>query len=499
MGSLFALEWPSRHLFNLSFITTRLPHLSGAFSINHNQMAGVLVLLLPLAIAGWQSADVRWQRLVTGAACTVLLLTLLLTQSRNVWLALLIATAGILLWRHRRFWPLLLLICLLLLLPFVVAWLPLSDTMWAVLYQLDAGSKAGSMVDQSWLGRVEMWKTALQMMRDYPLLGAGLYSFDAVSRANYIYQAVRPTFPISHAHNLFLQTGAGLGWAGWLAAVLLWLSLLFGLWRASRDAPVRFRPLGQAMGFSLLACLSFNTFDVLALEQRAGLLLWMLLGLASTYIGLWGIQPSRQQRLLQFAPLALLLLLLPTLPRNLAHLRLDHVRLGGDDPQLLDAGQMGGVCRQGVVYYLQGHPDLAQSQWVRDINAPTFLLNQGQQAYLNGQPREALGWYEQALALEPAATTYYWRGAAHGALGQNQMALADYRRVVALAREERVYGVSLAAVAWERQGRLLVDSEQWEQARDAFARAVALAPDAYDYRRQLADVERMLEQLETAP
>jgi uncharacterized protein HemY len=79
------------------------------------------------------------------------------------------------------------------------------------------------------------------------------------------------------------------------------------------------------------------------------------------------------------------------------------------------------------------------------------------------------------------------------------MALADYRRVVALAREERVYGVSLAAVAWERQGRLLVDSEQWEQARDAFARAVALAPDAYDYRRQLADVERMLEQLETAP
>jgi hypothetical protein len=498
LGSLFAMEWPSRHLIDLSFLTTRLPHLSGPFTVNHNQIAGLLLLLLPLAAAGWLSAPTSRQRLIAGAASATILGILLLTQSRNAWLSIGVAAAGILLWRRRSFWPLLLLVLLLLLLPFLVTRAPRADAMSAFIDWLDTGSKAGPVADRSWLARVEMWQAAIQMMSDYPTLGAGLYSFDAASRANYVYQVLHPAFPISHAHNLFLQTGAGLGWAGWLGAALLWISLLFSLWQAHHNAPDRFRLLGQALAFSLLVSLSFNTFDLLALEQRAGLLLWLLFGLVSGYAVLWGPQPGRRQRLLQLSPLVMLLLLLPGLPHTLAHRQLDRIRLGQGDPQTLAPTQMGDARRQGLVYYLQGNQDLARIHWVQDSEAVPFLLNQGQQAYLQDRPREAVGWYDQALALERTATLYYWRGQAREALGQELRALADYRQVAALAAGERLYDVNLEALAWERQGRLLVARDEWEGARDAFARAVALAPEVVDYQHQFADVERMLAQLEAA-
>lgn len=499
VGSLFILEWPARTVLDLSLLTTNLPHLSGRFALNYNTAAGLLLLLLPLVAAGWHLAVTPWQRLLAGAAGATILLTLLLTQSRNAWLAILVAAGGSVLWRQRRFWPLLLLALCLLLLPFVVAWSPESGALWSAIDRLDSASKAGPAADQSWVGRVEMWQAAIRMMGDYPSMGAGLFSFDAVSRANYVYQAVHPTFPISHAHNFFLQAGAGLGWAGWYTATLLWLSLLYILWQANHRAPDRFRLLGQVLGFSVLACLSFNTFDLLALEQPAGALLWLLLGLAAAYAGLAGVRFGRRQRIVQATPLVLLLLLLPALPRTLAHLNLNRIRLAGTAPENLAPAQMGDPRRQGLVYYLQGSRELALKRWTQDSEASSFLLNQGQQAYYKAQPQAALDWYDLALALEPAATIYYWRGAAHEALGHDRRALADYRRVVELSAGERHYGLNLEAAAWEQQGRLLVARNEWEGARDAFARAVALAPNVVDYRRQVSDVEQMLDELETAP
>ena len=494
LGSLFVVEWPSRHLFDVTFLTSRLPHLSGPLAAHANGMAGLLLLLLPLAVLAWKEQASRRRRLLWAVPLAVICLTFLLTQSRNGWLALLVAGGAALLWQRRRFAPVAVLLLFLVFLPFLVAQLPPSSSLALALDKIDATTKAGSAANQSWLGRLEMWAAATKMMADYPLLGAGLYTFEPVSRANYVYEVVRPEFPINQAHNLFLHTGAGLGWPGWLAAVVLWLSLVYGLWRASGRAPAPMRPLGRALGASILGYLSFNTWDVLALEQRAGLLIWLVVGLAVAYTASYaGSVPGRRLRLLQTAPLLLFLLLLPALPRNLAHLRLDRVRLGGGAAGVLQPGEMSDPRRQALVYYLQGRPSAARLRWAHDPQAVPFLINQGQQAYIEREETAAVGWYEQALALDStAAAAYYWRGLAYEALAQHNMALADYRRTVALAEDEKVYAVPLTAAAWDRQGRLLAQRGAWQAAAEAFVRASTLAPRVDDFRQRLEGVLQAL-------
>lgn len=499
LGSLFALEWPARYLLDLTFLTSRLPHLTGPVTIHHNQMAGILLLLLPLAAVAYQQAPTPGRRLLSAASLAAILLAFTLTQSRNGWLALLVAGAGALLWRRRRSTLLMALLLLLFVLPFVFAYLPASSPVIPALDQVDASTKLGAPIERSWVSRLEMWTAAVKSMVDYPLLGAGLYTFDPVSRANYVYEAVHPSFPISHAHNLFLHTGAGLGWPGWLAAVLLWLSLIYGLWRSTGRAPAPLQPIGLTLGAAFLAYLSFNTWDILALEQRAGLLIWPLIALATAYGDAGPALPGRRWRLLQAAPLALFLLLLPTLPRNLAHLRLDHARLAGAPGHRLAPQHMGDPRRQGLVHYLQGDDATARRYWARDPQAVPFLINQGQQAYMEGQTTAAVSWYDQALALDPsAAIAHYWRGLAHETLGKIDFALADYSRAVTLTAGEQLRATPLKAVAWDRQGRLLAQKGDWRAAAEAFARASALAPQVDDYRQRLHDVRQLLPESNTS-
>ena len=68
----------------------------------------------------------------------------------------------------------------------------------------------------TWYARPELWRVALEAMRDYPFTGVGLGAFDLVARANYPLR-VFPDWYFGHSHNLVLQAGMDLDVAGMLS------------------------------------------------------------------------------------------------------------------------------------------------------------------------------------------------------------------------------------------------------------------------------------------
>jgi hypothetical protein len=264
------------------------------------------------------------------------------------------------------------------------------------------------------------------MLRDYPVIGAGLDVFDPSSRANYVYQVVSPTFAISHPHNLFLQTGINLGWAGLLTITGLWATIWYGLWQTTAPVDEACRRLRTTLGVSVVGYLSFNVFDVAAFEQRPGVLIWLILAMATRLIGKSLIH-NRYLRMAQLVPALVfaLLCLTSALPRNWANLQLDRARLAAAS---LPDGVVGAVKddsrRRGLFFYLQNDIPRALTAWQADPDAVLFLQNQGQQAYYAGDARTAVIWYTLALQIDASAgSAYPWRGLAYEALQELDLSL----------------------------------------------------------------------------
>jgi O-antigen ligase len=473
----FVLEWPSRQIYNLQAITGRLPHLSGSFYINYNEMAGTLILLLPLTLA-WKPVG-RLGRFVGLALVLLMAAVLILTQSRGAFLAL--ATAGglALLWgRFPVRWLMAALLAPLLLLPLLLAFTSLeSSDLSASLATLDANSKSGQVEAVSWLARLEIWRNALEMAADYPVLGAGLYTFAPLSRLNYPYQLIQPNFELAHAHNLMLETAATTGWPAALALAVLWLAAGYGLWQAVRRLPPAERGLARLYSASLICYLAFNLFDALTFGQKPGVIVWFILA------GAAGLLRQGQVRLSPYLVVPSLLLLgllclTPALPRNLANQQLDDGRLGGgfDRPATLYDRLQGDARRLGVLaYHLDDRP-AALAYWQADPQAVPFLSSQGHQWLEVGRYEEAVAWCTLALALEPTAVwPAFWRGQAYEAMGQTRLALADYEMAAgnsAAAGLSRPWQAHLHYI-W---GRLLFLEGETAAAHAAWQQAAALNP-----------------------
>jgi len=490
----FILEWPSRHIVNMQFITDKLPHLGGGFTIHHNEMAGLLLLLLPVALFLPRQSNRKIERVLLMATAVIMATMLLFTQSRNAWFALLLGLLAYKVWGrfHTRY--LALLIFLWMLLPFAFVMLPTEQqhNVTQQIIVLDAATKGNSAAGQSWASRLEIWSTANQSIRDYPILGTGMRAFASVSRLNYVYTITPTTFPISHAHNLLLQTAVNIGIAGLATAVLLWLTTMTHLWRRP-DEPNSH--LTAVLGASFTAYLCFSTFDILALEQKPGIVIWLLLAAAMTVV------PIKRQlpKALPFIPILLwfILLFTPLLSRNIANLQLDKARLAGGALQVDVNALTSDNRRMGIAYWLMGEQDKALTKWQADDDAGQFLIGQGQQALVNGAWQTAVDWHTAAITLNPMdGLAYYERGRAYEAAQMPTHALADYEQAAVLISSDNPVQ---QAAAWEGLGRLLVHSGEWERAAFAFAQANSLVPDWLDYQQQLRDVNQMLKEMNAQP
>lgn len=250
--------------------------------INPNQLAGALVLFLPLAAAGvvgWWRERRWWLALLSLAALGLAFGTLALTQSRSGWLG---AAAGLLALvmlaglasRQRRLQVLALALPLALILAFG-AFFALNPDIVARFFDTPSGT-AGEI---AFSGRPEIWSRALYAIQDFPFTGAGLGAFRRVVNLLYPLFTISPDTDIAHAHNMFLQVAVDVGLPGLIAYLALLELAGVVAWGAARRSSGVVCALGVGLFAGLIALHVYGLADALALGSKPGLVFWMVLGL----------------------------------------------------------------------------------------------------------------------------------------------------------------------------------------------------------------------------
>ena len=245
---------------------------------NPSDLATYLMVVIPLLLSSlisWNassSPERLWRRLLTGGRLLMtsvllgaLLLCLARTESLGAWLGLL---GGLLMMLvtttvSRR--------------ATLIVLLAMSVSAIAALHHTRRLQTVISTSEIGKLDRLAMWKSAVHMIRDRPLVGHGLNTF----MANYLRYWVAGERQPRYAHNCYLQVAAETGFVG-LAAFLVWLWQLFRpmfLALSSRRLTSAHSLLAGLtaglLAFALQAAVDTNFYSV----RQSGLF-WALAGLA---------------------------------------------------------------------------------------------------------------------------------------------------------------------------------------------------------------------------
>jgi O-antigen ligase len=221
--------------------------------INHNHFAGYLELVIPLTIGMLFSRSLRsfGYRLVIVAALMIMLAVFVFAQSRGGWLSLalsLLVMNFILIKQGRLKKKSLLIFVLILGLIFYFFYFNRDEVSQRIETMADTG-------DLSLQSRVTIWQGAVKMVRDNPLIGVGIgtfdYGFSQYRTQGFDARAV-------NAHNEYLNVAAEMG----IPACLIMLGIFIIIIAAGlKKEHFSARRLGCAIGMlslSLHGLVDFN-------------------------------------------------------------------------------------------------------------------------------------------------------------------------------------------------------------------------------------------------
>jgi O-antigen ligase len=175
----------------------------GGLSPNPNVIGGILAALLPLQVFALRHA----RRRVAVALIGLSLMTLLLTQTRGAWLALLLVAGMWLLWRilARRLTAMR-----------RARWIWLGSVL--AVGTVCAATLILTPLGEQLLGlggdRRNLWQNSIDLIGDYPVTGIGLAGFEMAYSTYVLLVHVGHTF---HAHNLWLDVWLNQGLLGVIA------------------------------------------------------------------------------------------------------------------------------------------------------------------------------------------------------------------------------------------------------------------------------------------
>lgn len=279
---LVATGWVGGKVAVLQPIYARLPRLplsltssqgTALAGIHPNELAGTLVLLLPL-VAALILFSARGRALLPLAVALMALAAVVgLTASRSAALGLALAVLGLLL---LRFPKLTLVVPILLVGVSLAIWYVGPGQPLSFFLGLDGFVSGGTVED-----RVEVWTRAITLIQYFPFTGIGLNTFPRVVDSIYPFFRAAANLPVPHAHNLFLQVALDFGIPGLVAFLgLIWVvgKSLRDSWFLANDRLTRALVAGTGSG--LLAYLGYSLTDTVALGAKPGIILWAVLGLA---------------------------------------------------------------------------------------------------------------------------------------------------------------------------------------------------------------------------
>ncbi len=247
----------------------RLPGDENGF--NPNMSGGLLALFLPPALALSIRPHHWTQRILAIAVLILLAAAVTLTQSRGAILALLVAivvVTGVLLKPMRWLW-------------WMGGWVALGVAALKGGVILDAflnADASGNSV-HSMAQRTELWSRAIYAGLDFPFTGIGLGSFPRVMNLLYPPFRVVITADVPHAHNIYLQALAEMGYPGLMLHLAFFFILLFGLSRQIRQAQDWARSLAVGLLGSLTVLLVHGIVDTPTYSPLSAIVIWGLFGL----------------------------------------------------------------------------------------------------------------------------------------------------------------------------------------------------------------------------
>ena len=230
---------------------------------NSNVLGAYLVFVLPV-LAG---IFLQKPSLKKAIIFTLGVLLLFFTYSRSAWIGFFAGILAISIFSGKK-------------LPVFLITLLLASSLFipAVRHRLQSGLSPSP--GSGYSGRTAIWKTSLDIIRTYPILGTGINTFYQV------YPDFRkaPSEDFSHAHNMILQVGCEAGFLG-MASFIVFIGLFlvlaskvckkFALEKSTAsDGWVIIGKISAAIGF-----IAQNSFDCFLSRGQIGVLFFSFVGI----------------------------------------------------------------------------------------------------------------------------------------------------------------------------------------------------------------------------
>jgi O-antigen ligase len=129
-------------------------------------------------------------------------------------------------------------------------------------------------LDTKLVARLDIWSSALSGIHDHFFTGIGLGVFNQVMPVRYSYQTVGLTYPVSQAHNLFLDTALAVGIVGALGLALLLVGSLLLVIGGNGGHHLN-RVVSLGILASMVAYLTFGTTDSIGLSIPTSFIVWL--------------------------------------------------------------------------------------------------------------------------------------------------------------------------------------------------------------------------------
>lgn len=289
LAALFSSDWTTKSALFAPLLAI-LPRLDARsflpdmlLRFNVNEIAGALAWVAPL-MAGLALRPAlkqeRWRpplRAISTAAAALLLIALLLGQSRFAIGGVLIGLALLLWMQTRGRWRVGLMSTLVL----------VGLLQAAILFNLlpDSGDAGLNERDENTIStRGEIWASGLKMLNDHPVTGIGMAMFRAAVRQpayEIEYYVRRGSSGPPHAHNEWVQMAAEMGLPGLLAFMGMQISAGWMLWRVWHAGNPAYRHLAITLASAWIAHAVYGLGDAIPLWDRFAFLFWWLAGLSA--------------------------------------------------------------------------------------------------------------------------------------------------------------------------------------------------------------------------
>ena len=270
LSALLTSRWPTNKMIWLAGLYSAIPSIRSfpwaAQGLQPNQTGGFLAVCTAFAavFAAWPSSP-RRLRAVALALALFGPVVVLMTGSRAALAGLVVVYVAILIVRTRH-----------------LLWAWACGVLVAGIGVFTAGQLPRLVsfflqdegLDTKLASRVDIWSSALRGIQDHAFTGIGLGVFNQVIPARYPYHVVGLSFPVSQAHNLWLDVTLAIGIPGVIGfALLLAGSVILAVRAIGRGGPTSVLALGLMA--SLGVYLVFGLTDSISLSVPTSFVVWL--------------------------------------------------------------------------------------------------------------------------------------------------------------------------------------------------------------------------------